>query len=121
MKKIITWGIVILLVVLSFLFYWNYFNIYSEGNRSGILQKFSRKGNIFKTYEGELIMTSIASTTNQIIASEKFYFSVDNDSIAKVLFDLEGKNVTLHYVQKRSHLPWNGETDYFIIGIVRKE
>ena len=118
MKKILIWGSVIIIVVLSFLFYWNYFNTYSEGNRSGILQKFSKKGNIFKTYEGELIMSSIASTSNTTIASEKFNFSVKEDSIAKVLFNLEGKRVTIHYEQKRGHLPWNGETDYFINNII---
>jgi hypothetical protein len=119
MKKVLAWGTVIIIVVLLFLIYWNYYNTYSEGNRSGILQKFSRKGNIFKTYEGELIMSSIASTSNTTIASEKFYFSVKNDSIAKALFDLEGKHITLHYDQKRGHLPWSGETDYFVNGIVR--
>ena len=117
MKKILIWGSVIIIVVLSFLFYWNYFNTYSEGNRSGILQKFSKKGNIFKTYEGELVMSSITSNINTSIASEKFFFSVKDDSIAKVMFNLEGKRVTLHYEQKRGHLPWNGETDYFVNGI----
>ena len=121
MKKILVWGAFSLIVILSFLFYWNYYNTYSEGNRSGILQKFSKKGNIFKTYEGELIMSSIASTNNTTIASEKFYFSVKEDSIAKLMFDLEGKSVTLHYAQKRAHLPWNGETNYFINGIKANE
>src|SRR5215510_6829701 len=101
MKKILRWGAFIFIVVLAFLVYWNYYNTYSEGNRSGILQKFSKKGSIFKTYEGELIMSSIASTSNTTIASEKFYFSVKDDSIAKTLFNFEGKRVTLHYEQKR--------------------
>lgn len=121
MKKILTWSIAIIVVVLSFLIYWNYYNTYSEGNRSGILQKFSKKGNIFKTYEGELIMSSIASTGNVTIASEKFFFSVTSDSLAQVLFNLEGKRVTLHYEQKRKHLPWNGESDYFVSGVVQAE
>jgi hypothetical protein len=92
-------------------------NTYSEGNRAGILQKFSKRGNVFKTYEGELIMSSIASTNNTILASEKFYFSVDNDSLANLLFNMEGKRVSLHYLQKRKHLPWNGDTDYYVDGI----
>lgn len=121
MKKILTWSIAIIVVVLSFLIYWNYYNTYSEGNRSGVLQKFSKKGNIFKTYEGELIMSSIASTGNVTIASEKFFFSVTSDSLAQVLFNLEGKRVTLHYEQKRKHLPWNGESDYFVSGVVQAE
>src|SRR5688572_4582695 len=101
MKKFLVWLIVILIAVFSFLIYWFYYNTYSEGNRSGILQKFSKKGNVFKTYEGELIMSSIASTSNVTIASEKFFFSVTNDTLAQKLFDLEGKSITVHYEQKR--------------------
>ena len=121
MKKILRWGAVILVVVLAFLFYWNYYNTYSEGNRSGILQKFSKKGNIFKTYEGELIMSSISSTNNATLASEKFFFSVKDEGIAQKLFGFEGKKVSLHYQQKRGHLPWSGETDYFVDAIVSTE
>ncbi len=121
MKKGLVLGSLILLIFISFYVYWNYYNTYSDGNRSGILQKFSKKGNIFKTYEGELIMTSITSTSNSTIASEKFFFSVKNDSVAQILFNLEGKLVTLHYEQKRAHLPWNGETDYFVDRIVSRE
>jgi hypothetical protein len=121
MKKIFTWGSFILFIFLSFYIYWHYYNTYSEGNRAGILQKFSKKGNLFKTYEGELIMSSIASTGSTTIASEKFFFSVKEDSIAQQLFNFEGKHVTLQYEQKRGHLPWNGETDYYINSIKATE
>jgi hypothetical protein len=66
-------------------------------------------------------MSSIASTGNTTIASEKFYFSVKDETVAKSLFELEGKNVTLQYEQKRGHLPWSGDTDYFVTRIVAKE
>lgn len=120
-KKIAIWAGILLVAILAFMFYWNYYNTYSEGNRAGILQKFSKKGSMFKTYEGELIMSSIASTGNTTIASEKFYFSVKDENVAKSLFALEGKNVTLQYEQKRGHLPWSGDTDYFVTRIVAKE
>ena len=121
LKKVLIWGSIIVLLILTSMVYWNYISTYSEGNRSGILQKFSKKGNVFKTYEGELIMSSIASTGNTTIASEKFFFSVKDENIAKTLFTMEGKRVTLHYKQKRGHLPWNGETDYYITSIVSVE
>jgi hypothetical protein len=114
MKKFLTWFIFLFIVVVTFLVYWFYFNTYSEGNRSGVLQKFSKKGNIFKTYEGELIMSSISSTSNVTIASEKFFFSVKDEGLAQSMFNMEGKKVTVHYLQKRKNLPWNGETDYFV-------
>lgn len=117
MKKFLIWGIVILVAVVTFMIYWNYYNTYSEGNRSGILQKFSKKGNVFKTFEGELIMSSIASTGNVTLASEKFFFSLTSDSLAQVMFTMEGKHVTVHYEQKRHALPWNGETPYLVSSV----
>ena len=121
MKKIIIWAGIIILLVFAFMFYWNYVNTFSEGNRAGTLQKFSKKGSFFKTYEGELIMNSIASTGNTTIASEKFLFSVKDENVAKALFELEGKHVTLKYEQKRNHMPWSGDTDYYVTEIVSKE
>ena len=121
LKKVLIWAGILLVAVLSFMIYWNFYNTYSEGNRAGILQKFSKKGSMFKTYEGELIMSSITSTGNSTIASEKFFFSVKDESVAKELFSLEGKDVTLRYEQKRAHFPWSGDTDYFVTGIVSKE
>jgi hypothetical protein len=49
-------GIVVaVLLIITGIVYWNYFRVFSESNRDGTLQKFGRKGNIFKTYEGELV------------------------------------------------------------------
>jgi hypothetical protein len=121
MGKLKIWIPVLLIIGISFFVYWNYYNTFSEGNRSGILQKFSKKGNIFKTYEGELVMSSITTTGNTMIASEKFFFSVKDPVVAEQLFEMEGKNVTLRYEEKRGHLPWNGETNYYITGIVSKK
>ena len=117
MRKILIWATIIIILIVSVLIYWNYYNTYSEGNRTGVLQKFSKKGNIFKTYEGDLIMSSISSTSNVPLASEKFHFSVVEDSIAKIMFDFEGQNVTVQYKQKRKTLPWRGETTYIVDGV----
>ena len=105
---------IILLVVLLLFGYWKYYYTYSDGYRSGLLQKLSHKGNIFKTYEGELVQRSIVSTGNVGIASEKFYFSVASDSVAKSMQNFEGKNVKLHYLQKNGTLPWRGESEYIV-------
>jgi hypothetical protein len=113
-KKFVRWFTFILLVVLGLFGYWKYFYTYSDGYRSGLLQKLSHKGNIFKTYEGELVQRSIVSTGNVGIASEKFYFSVASDSVAKSMQNFEGKNVKLHYLQKNGTLPWRGESEYIV-------
>jgi hypothetical protein len=116
-KKFIRWMEFLLLLVLIAFVYWKYFYTYSDGNRSGLLQKLSHKGNVFKTYEGELVQRSIVSTNNVGIASEKFYFSVVSDSVAKVMLNLEGKNVKLHYLQKNGTLPWRGDSEYIVDGV----
>lgn len=113
-KKFIRWFTFILLAVLLLFGYWKYYYTYSDGYRSGLLQKLSHKGNVFKTYEGELVQRSIVSTGNVGIASEKFYFSVSIDSVAKAMQRFEGKNVKLHYLQKNGTLPWRGESPYIV-------
>jgi molybdopterin-binding protein len=117
-KKFVRWFTFILLVVLGFLFWWKYFYTYSDGYRSGLMQKLSHKGNMFKTYEGELVMSSVASTSNVAIASEKFYFSVPSDSIAKALQLYEGKQVKVHYQQKNGKLFWRGESEYLVDEVI---
>lgn len=121
MKKFLTITIIIILVLLAGFIYWRYYFTYSEGNRSGLLQKFSHKGNVFKTYEGELVLSSIQSTAGVGLASEKFYFSVTEDSVAKKLTILEGARVTLHYQQKNATLSWRGESEYIVDAVVAEK
>jgi UDP-N-acetylmuramoylalanine-D-glutamate ligase len=116
-KKFIRWFTFILILGLGLFVYWKYYYTYSDGYRSGLLQKFSHRGNVMKTYEGELVLSSVASTNNVALASEKFFFSVANDSIAKVLQNFEGKRVRLHYTQKNGALPWRGDSEYIVDGV----
>lgn len=118
MKKFLGITITIIILVLAGFVYWKYYYTYSEGNRTGLLQKFSHKGNLFKTYEGELILSSIQSTTGVGIASEKFLFSVADDSLATKMMNYEGHKVTVHYQQKNATLPWRGESEYIVDKVV---
>ena len=112
LKKIMWYTGLGLLLILAIFIYWKFFFTYSEGYRAGLLQKFSNKGTIFKTYEGEIILSSVISNKNVVLASEKFYFSVTDEKLASKLDTLQGQFVILHYVQKNSTLPWRGESLY---------
>ena len=114
MKKFLIWMVFILLLFLGLFGYWKYYFTYSEGNRAGLLQKFSYRGNIFKTYEGELVLSSVESNKNVALASEKFFFSVQDKNLAVKLSNLESHMVVVHYRQKNGILPWRGETDYIV-------
>ncbi|MEI7723941.1 MAG: hypothetical protein WCK09_02500 [Bacteroidota bacterium] len=118
MKKILYWSLAILVIVLGLFIYWKYSFTYSEGNRSGLLQKFSYKGNMFKTYEGELILSSVKSNQDVSLASEKFFFSVVDKALAEKLLKLEGTLVVLHYKEKNGTLPWRGETVYLVDSVM---
>jgi hypothetical protein len=104
----------LLVVIAGITVYFMYFYTYSSGYRAGLLQKFSYKGNIIKTYEGELILSSITSTSNVAIASEKFYFSVTRKELAQKLDTIQGQMVILHYKQKHRKLFWHGESPYLV-------
>lgn len=109
-------GIIFLIVALTLggYLYWKYFFTYSNGNRYGLLQKFSHKGNIFKTYEGEMILSSVRGNNNVALASEKFFFSVNKKDVAQQLSNLQGKFVTVHYKEKNGTLVWRGDTKYIV-------
>ena len=117
-KRVFYSMVICLLTGLALLGYWKYYFTFSEGYRTGLIQKLSLRGNFFKTYEGELVLSSIVSSNNIALASEKFYFSVPNDSIANLLQNYEGKQVKLHYVQKNHSLCWRGDSEYLADGVI---
>lgn len=116
-RKIFRWTATLLIVFLAVFIFFKYFYTYSEGYRAGLLQKFSNKGLVFKTYEGELILSSVSSTTNVALASEKFQFSVLKKDM-NIKFDtLQGRNVIVHYIEKRGAVPWRGDSRYLVDSI----
>lgn len=114
MKKILRWITFMVILFLAAFIYWKYFYTYSEGYRAGLLQKFSHKGTIFKTFEGEMILSSVSGRKDIVIASEQFLFSVTDKSLAARLDTLQGLEVIVHYRQKNGVLPWKGDTPYLV-------
>ena len=106
------------ILVISFLVYWFYFNVYSDGERTGLLTKLSHKGNIFKTYEGEILIGNFQQASN-VMVPEKFYFSVKNQKLADTLMRLQGKIVSLKYFQYRKTISWRGESVYMVTDLQR--
>jgi hypothetical protein len=83
---------------------------YSDGERAGYLQKFSSRGWICKTWEGEILLTSMPGAI-----PEKFEFSVRDEGVARLLTAATGKRVVLTYAQHKG-VPSQcfGETEYYI-------
>jgi hypothetical protein len=90
---------------------------YSEGNRAGVLIKFSLKGYVFKTYEGELNLGGMGSIPGTAMQNQMWDFSVRDQATADTLMHYEGRRVSLHYFEVVKNLPWQGETKYFVDGV----
>lgn len=88
-----------------------YYATYSEGTRTGELIKFSHKGYVFKTWEGEL---SQGLSGNKI-----FGFSILDNEEATIqkLKSLEGRYVKVTYVERYKTFPWWGDTKYFVTDV----
>lgn len=121
MKKFLSRALIVVLILLASFFYWKYIFDYSEGYRAGLLQKFSSKGTFFKTYEGEMILSSVQTNANVAIASEKFFFSVTDEDVARKIEKLQGESVVVHYTEKNGRLPWNGDSPYIVDSVSVKK
>jgi hypothetical protein len=115
-KKVLMFFILLFVVVtVGAYFYFNY--TYSEGSRAGMLVKFSEKGYIFKTYEGDLNLGGINPLPGNTIANNIWKFSVKDDSIGDLLKSKEGQMLRLHYKEKVKNFPWQGDTKFFVDGV----
>ena len=86
---------------------------YSHGERAGFIQKFSQKGWVCKTWEGEIAMVNMPGA-----AQERFSFTVRNDSVAREITRLMGSRVAIDYEQHRG-VPTScfGESEYYVTGV----
>jgi len=111
-KSAVTMLLILFAAVLLFAGYtWLSLNwSYSEGDRAGSLQKFSKKGWICKTWEGELLLTTVPGAI-----PDKFEFSVRDEEVARQVLANIGKRVVLGYAQHKG-VPSScfGDTEYFI-------
>lgn len=115
MKKAIKTSILLIVVVIvlfagyvAVVLNWSY----SKGDRVGYVQKFSEKGWLCKTWEGELQMLPVPGAL-----PEKFLFSVRDKALISTLNSTLGKKVSLSYEQHKG-IPTTcfGESEYFAVG-----
>jgi len=112
---IVLGGLVVLGLLVALYFWaalsWNY----SEGERAGWIQKFSKKGWLCKTWEGEIALVSLPGST-----PEKFFFTVWDEATAAEINKAMGSRVSLHYEEKVG-LPTScfGETRHYVTRVTR--
>lgn len=109
--KLILAALPLVAILLLALYTWATLNwSYSDGERAGYLQKFSKRGWLCKTWEGELLLTSMPGAI-----PEKFEFTVRDDALARQIEQNISKRVVLTYAQRKG-VPGScfGDTEYFV-------
>jgi hypothetical protein len=116
-KFLIYIGVVILLGIIgsgSVALFWNY----SAGTRAGTVVKFSNKGYLFKTHEGQLNMGGFTTGESGGVTPAVWDFSVrgSNKEVQAALSDAmtQGSRVRLYYKEKLYQYDWRGDTKYFV-------
>jgi hypothetical protein len=88
-----------------------------EGVKAGQLNYFTKKGYVFKTYEGKLIQAGFQGGEPGSVQSYEFRFSVVSESIANKLMSNSGKEFELHYKEYMGALPWRGVSVFVVDSI----
>lgn len=114
MKKTLAFIIFIIIAIFAAWYAFIYFSSFSEGTRSGELIKFSSKGVMIKTWEGEI--------SQGISGAQIFKFSVEDNKkeIIKRLEKYQGRYVKVKYKERYAKISWLGDTKYFIIDITEE-
>jgi hypothetical protein len=115
MKKFLYYTVGIVTVALLIYFLAVYFLTYSQGYRAGELVKFSHKGLIFKTWEGEI--------SQGVSEGQIFIFSVEDHEkeLIQQLVDYQGAYVRLTYKERFKTFPWLGDSKYFVTEVEKTE
>lgn len=93
---------------------------YSDGHRDGFIQKFSRKGLVWTTTEGELATPGFrtAGSGDSKRITNTWDFSVNDQESMEQLEEIHADEmVRLYYKQYLLSPPWRGETGYFVIKV----
>lgn len=108
MRKFLIYFILTVIVSCATFFAILYYATYSKGERAGELIKFSNKGYVFKTWEGEI--------SQGISGAQIFKFSVldSDDKVIKQLQQYQGSFVKVTYIERYKTFPWWGDTTYYV-------
>ena len=107
-------GVLILLGITVWICSWTY----SEGTRSGRLIKISKKGVVFKTYEGELNLGGLKmDAQDDALEGNIWAFSVINKEVLNEINKYDGERIKVEYKQRYKSMPWQAKTDYIVIGV----
>lgn len=127
MRKILVIIVSVLMLAIMGTFVITFYYNFSVGNRVGKVMKFSKKGYVIKTWEGQLFLGGIGGGDGEggDMNSTYWNFSVypGDDKVRKEIQDAmdKGHRVKLEYEQKLFTFTWRGDTEYFVVDVEKIE
>lgn len=118
MKRILGIFVAVVVVGLFVLVFGRYYFVFGRGMKAGTLNYVVQKGYLFKTYEGEMILTGLQSKGVATMGSNEFLFSITNKELAMKLMVNAGKEMVLHYEEYNGALPWRGFSNFVVDSVV---
>jgi hypothetical protein len=108
MKRFLSYAGVSVLIVFIIYICFIYFVTFSEGYRAGELIKISKRGLLFKTWEGRL--------SQGVSEEQQFNFSVQKSDkeVLEKLKEFQGKRVKVTYIERFGTFYWLGDTKYYV-------
>jgi len=120
-RKVVRIIIISAIVIGAIAFAIAYWGVYDDGVRAGTILRISKRGMLFKTYEGQIDIGTFGGLKNVNPIAQTFDFSVEDEQVVRDLqtVALTGERVNLHYIKRYVGFPWRGDTRYFAIKVER--
>ena len=118
MKRVLGIIFAVVVLVLVLLVGGRYYFVFGRGMKAGTLNYVVYKGYVFKTYEGEMILTGLQSKGPASMSSNEFLFSITDKELAMRLMVNAGKEMVVHYKEYNGSLPWRGFSKFIVDSIV---
>lgn len=121
-------GVMIVAVMFAIFYPFGIMENYSDGQRTGDIYKFSKKGIIAKSYEGAMYLGGYSSSggKNPTLETDKFYFSLPGDEAPTTLIAQLNEcaekrtGCTIYYKQWLLN-PWYLDSRYVVTGVKAQE
>jgi hypothetical protein len=118
MKRVIGIIVAVILVVVVVIVSIKYFYVVGDGMKAGTLNYVVKKGYMFKTFEGEMILDGFQSKGVNGMQSNEFLFSISDTALAMKLMLSAGKHVLVRYKEYNGAVSWRGYSKFVVDSLV---
>jgi hypothetical protein len=118
MKRVLAIIIFVVVLVVGVIIGTRYFYVVGVGMKAGTLNYVVKKGYVFKTFEGEMILDGFQSKGPNSMQSNEFLFSITDTALAMKLMLNSGSHVLVRYKEYNGSVAWRGYSKFVVDSIV---